>query len=66
MWLSKTFGMSKNTAYVDIILDIRLFSERLSRIICLFVDRRLIGRKFRVNFGFLPGFGSVMTFAFIQ
>jgi hypothetical protein len=30
------------------------------------VDRRLIGRKFCGNFGSLPGFGNVMTFASFQ
>jgi hypothetical protein len=28
-----------------------------------FVDRRLISRKFCGNFGYLPGFGKVITFA---
>jgi hypothetical protein len=27
------------------------------------VDKRLIGGKFRGNFGLLPGFGKVITFA---
>jgi hypothetical protein len=30
------------------------------------VDRRLVGRKFLRNFGSLPGFGNVMTFAPLQ
>jgi hypothetical protein len=30
------------------------------------VDRRLIGRKFLGNFGFLPGFGRAMILASFQ
>jgi hypothetical protein len=30
------------------------------------VDKRLIGRKFCGNFGFLPGFGKVITFSSFQ
>jgi hypothetical protein len=30
------------------------------------VEKRLIGRKFCGNFGSLPGFGNVITFAFFQ
>jgi hypothetical protein len=41
-----------------------LFSELVSQKSFPVVDRRLIGRKFRGNFGFLPGFGIMILASF--